>query len=136
MMATLLVLSLGVLVLFGIYLVVLGAAALRTPMHTSRFLSGFAASPTVHYLELTLRAIVGAAFVVRAPEMAATTASSVFGWTLLATTAILAVLPWHWHREFARRAIPRLTRYPVLIGLVSFALGAAVLAATLQDFIW
>ena len=54
---------------------------------------------------------------------------SVFGWVLMVTTACLLLMPWQVHDRFAKMAVPRTTRYIVLIGLSSLALGGIMLAA-------
>ncbi len=47
-----------------------------------------------------------------------------FGWIIIVTTAGLLLVPWQWHHEFGKWAIPLAIRRMKL-----FALGAAVLAA-------
>jgi uncharacterized protein YjeT (DUF2065 family) len=58
-------------------------------------------------------------------------AFAVAGWVLLLTTAALALVPWRWHRAFARRAVPYATSHLALVGAASLVLGALVLAAAL-----
>ena len=55
-------LATAVVLLAGLYLACLGAVALVAPALARRFLLGFARSRALHYLELTLRLIVGGAF--------------------------------------------------------------------------
>jgi hypothetical protein len=59
-------------------------------------------------------------------------AFALFGWTLLLTTAGLAVVPWHWHRAFAQRAVPHATRRLSLVAVGSLVLGGLVLSAALR----
>ncbi|MFT5372675.1 MAG: hypothetical protein ACI9R7_002224, partial [Lysobacterales bacterium] len=110
------VLPLTVVVLAGMYLLALGVASLGAPTRASRFLLGFAGSQSLHYLELLLRFVVGAAFVLYAPHMFLSGAFNFFGWVLLITTACLLLVPWRWHHRFAQYAVPRATRYITLIG--------------------
>jgi len=122
-------LALAVVVLAGLYLLVLGAASLAAPVRASRFLLGFAASGPIHFAELLLRFVVGAAFVLASPRMPLSGAFNFFGWVLLVTTACLLLVPWGWHRRFARNAVPHATRHMTLLGAASLALGGFILAA-------
>lgn len=124
-------LALGIVLLAGLYLVALAAVALLAPARATAFLSGLAGTPRAHWLELALRAVVGGAFVLHAPQSRFAGALALVGWTILLTTAVLVAVPWRWHRAFARRAVPRATRYLPLVGVASLALGALVWAAAL-----
>ena len=124
--------ALGVVALSAVYLLLLGAASLFVPSRTSRFLLGFAASPSVHFLEMFLRLVAGAALVIYAPNMQFSGAFSAFGWLLLVTTAGLLLVPWHWHRSFAQSVVPRFTRYVSALGLVSLSLGGVIVYAVVS----
>ena len=121
--------ALAVVVLAGLYLLALGGASLFAPTRASRFLLGFASSAPVHFTELFLRFVAGAALVLHGPRMALSGAFNLFGWVLLVTTACLLLIPWRWHHRFAQRAVPLFTRYIALLGLVSLAMGGLILAA-------
>jgi hypothetical protein len=122
-------LALVVVLLSGLFLVTLGAATMLTPVRAAGFLLAFAATARTHFLELAIRAVAGGAFIVHSPRMPFPTVFGVFGWTLLLTTAGLAILPWRWHRAFALRAVPYATRHLALVGVGSLLLGGIVLAA-------
>ena len=124
--------SLAVIVLASLYLIALGAASLLAPSRATRFLLGFVSSGRVHYLELFLRLIVGAALVLHAPRMFLPGAFTFFAWMLLVTTACLLLLPWRWHQRFAQHSVPRATRYIGVIGVASLALGGFLLAAVVM----
>ncbi|MEO5629470.1 MAG: hypothetical protein ABIQ62_06855 [Thermomonas sp.] len=115
--------------LFAIYLVGLGLLAWIVPAFATRFLLGFAASASSHYIELAARLAVGSALVLHAPRMLYASVFSMTGWIILVTTAALLLVPWHWHRRFASKAVPLALPYLNLIGLASLLSGAAVLAA-------
>lgn len=120
-------------VLAALYLLFLGGASLFAPAHASRFLLGFAGSAAAHVLELALRLVAGAAFVLYAPRMLFEEAFRVFGWTLLVTTGCMAFLPWQWHRRFAQRVVPTITaRFLIVIGLVSLLLASVILFAIVR----
>lgn len=123
------ILALAAVVLAGLYLLALGAASLVAPVRASRFLLGFASSQSLHFVELLLRFVVGAAFVLSAPRLPLSGAFSFFGWVLLVTTVCLLLVPWRWHRRFAQHAVPHATRYITLVGVASLALGGLILAA-------
>jgi len=123
------VLALVAIVLAALYLLALGAASLVAPVRASRFLLGFASSQPIHFLELSLRLLVGAALVLYSPRMFLSGAFTLFGWVLLVTTACLLLVPWRWHHRFAQYAVPLVTRHIVLVGLASLVIGGFILAA-------
>lgn len=119
----------AIVVLASLYLLVLGIASLFAPRSASRFLLGFATSRTLHLTEMLLRILVGTALVLSSPRMYSPSAFELFGWVLIVTSAVLLLLPWHWHHGFAKRAVPLFTRYIALIGVVSLVLGFVMLGA-------
>jgi hypothetical protein len=121
-----------VIVLAGLYLCGLGVAALLMPDRARRFLFGFVGSQTLHFVELFLRFVVGAAFVIGAHQMLLPEVFRAFGWLLLISTAVLLLLPWQWHQRFAQQTLPRATRYIGLIGVASLAFGGFILIASRQ----
>lgn len=125
-------LALSMVVLTGLYFMALGVASLLFPLRASRFLMGFAGSPSLHYLELFIRFVVGGALLLGAPRMLFPGAFRMFGWVLVITTGVLLLIPWRWHRRFAERAVPSATRYLSLVGLSSLALGGLLLTAVLR----
>lgn len=124
-------LTLGIVLLAGLYFVLLAAVALLAPARAASFLLGFAGTARLHYLELALRCIAGGAFVLQAPQMRFAGAFALFGWMLLLTSAGLVLVPWRWHRAFAQWAVPYATRHLPLVGVASLVLGGLVLAAAL-----
>ncbi len=126
------ILSLGTVVLAGLYFIALAGVSLFIPAQAKRFLLGFAGSLQKHFAELFIRLLVGAAFVLHAPQTNISVVFSSFGWILLLTTAALLVIPWKWHRRFSQYSVPKATQYIKLIGLVSLALGGVILAAVFR----
>ena len=124
--------ALTVVVLAGLYLLAFGTVSLILPTRANRFLLGFAGSQSVHYAELLVRLVVGAAFVLYAPRLFLSGAFNLFGWVLLVTTAGILLVPWQWHHRFAQQAVPRATRYIPLIGLASLAIGGFILVAVVR----
>lgn len=119
----------AVVVCAALYLLALGGTALVRPGTARRFLGGFATTPRLHYTELALRILVGAALVESAPRMAFGTAISVFGWILVATSLALALVPWRLHQRFAAWSVPQATQYMPLIGIGALVGGSALIAA-------
>lgn len=124
--------ALYVVLITGLYFLTLAAVSLASPTHASTFLSGFASSASLHYLELFIRLLVGFAFVVRASHMFFPSAFLVFGWVLVATTAGLFLVPWQCHRRFAQRAVPEALRHLRLVAFGSCFVGFAVLWSAIR----
>jgi uncharacterized protein YjeT (DUF2065 family) len=123
------ILASALVLLTGLYLVGLAATSFIAPALAVRFFHGFAGSAFAHYLELLLRMAVGAAFLLHSSHMLFAGIWALFGWVLVITTAVLAAVPWHWHRRFAQRSVPHAVRHLRLVGLTSFVFGAFVLLA-------
>lgn len=115
------------ILLAALYLLTLGVTALVSPERTRRFLASFASSPSAHFLELLIRLILGASLILYAPQMKFPTIFYIFGWILVVTTIVLALLPWKWHCRFARWSVPFATRNMTLFAIGPFALGTVIL---------
>jgi hypothetical protein len=110
-----------------LYLLTLAALLVFSPERGKGFLLGFASSALTHYLEIGLRIVLGAAFVVHAPNMLLAPAFTAFGWMLIGTSTVLALLPWQWHNHFAKLSLPRVLKYPKLIAAFSAAMALFVI---------
>ena len=122
-------LALAIVVLAAVYLIGLAAASVYAPAKTTKFLNSFAGSARVHYMEVGIRLIVGAAIVLAAPSMLYASVFSLFGWIIVVTSIMLLLLPWRWHQRFAQIVVPPLTKRVWLFGLFSFPLGGVILLA-------
>jgi hypothetical protein len=116
-----------ILILAGVYFLLLGIACLFARATARRFLMGFAGSASKHYLEMTLRMIVGIAMLIQAPRLPYATAFTLFGWVLVGTTAVLFLIPWRWHQRFAEKVLPKVAGSLPLIGVVSIAMGSSLI---------
>jgi len=121
--------GLGLVLAAAGFLVVLGGSALVRPALAKQFLGGFATTRALHFLELALRSVIGGAFIVSAPRLAFGSAIAAFGWVLLATSLLLALLPWRLHQRFAAWSVPQALPYLPLIGIASLAGGFGLVAA-------
>ena len=113
----------------GIYLVVLGGAALFRPEETRSFLAQFASSARAHFLELFIRLAVGVTLVLLAPEMKFPRVFFLSGWVLVGTTLGLFAIPWRVHHRFAKWVVPKATRNMHLFAVASLLGGLALLLA-------
>jgi hypothetical protein len=111
------------------FLILLGLACLWLPAHATKFLQGFATTARLHYIELLIRVIAGAAFLVHGPSSRFPTMFDTVAWVLLATTAIMLVVPWRQHRKFAIHAVSIAARFIRHLGAIAVAMGAALLFA-------
>ena len=124
-----LVVAKAIVFLAALFFLALGAAALVRPGVARAFLLGFANTAVKHYAELLVRILIGGSLVVVARDSAYPTALSAFGWLLIGTTAVMALVPWRVHGRFARSAVPKALRFLPLIGISSLLIGAALLWA-------
>ena len=97
------------------------------PSLAERFLTSFASSARAHYTEQVSRLLVGAAMVNFARLMWYPNVFKLFGWLLVVTAAGLLLIPWKWHHEFGKWAIPLAIRHLRLFALGASTLGAFVL---------
>jgi uncharacterized protein YjeT (DUF2065 family) len=118
-----------VVILSGFYFVLLAGFAVFRPDPARRFLNSFAQSARMHYLEMTIRTVVGTAYVAASPSLKYAQVFWWFGWVLILTSALLFLVPWQWHRRFAQIVVPPLTRFVWVFGIVSLPLGLAILWA-------
>jgi hypothetical protein len=117
----------GMLVVaFGAFLIGLAVLIASHPRLAERFLRSFASSARAHYIEHTLRLSAGGAMVLFAPSMWHPDLFTLFGWVIAVTAVALLLLPWKWHHEFGKRAIPSVVRHMKLFALGALALGMLV----------
>lgn len=126
----LLVAAKTILVAAAIFFLLLGLVALIRPEHAKRFLLGFAASVPKHYAELGARFVVGGALLVIGPQSIHSGALTAFGWLLIVTTAVMAIVPWRVHRRFTETAVPKALHFLPMIGVTSVVLSGLLLWST------
>ncbi|HMT08531.1 MAG TPA: hypothetical protein PKA82_11050 [Pyrinomonadaceae bacterium] len=117
----------GLIVLVsGVWLIVLAIMSVARPETVKSFFAKFASSSFAHFLEMFVRLIVGAAFVIYADKMKFPIIFTSFGWLLIVTTAVLTFVPWKLHNKFAERSLPMLYRWMPFFSLVSFLGGSFI----------
>ncbi|MGE3465814.1 MAG: hypothetical protein AB7J13_02680 [Pyrinomonadaceae bacterium] len=116
-----------IVVVSAIWLVGLAMAAFARPDVVRDFFGKFASSAFTHFLEMFVRLVVGAAFVVYAAQMKFSVVFTAFGWLLIATTAVLLFVPWKLHRRFAERSLPMVYKWMTVFGVVSLFGGVFIL---------
>lgn len=116
----------------GIGMIFVALLGVVTPERLRSFLRAFAGSARAHYLELLLRVIAGASFIIHAEKMIPPAVFRIFGWVILITSAVLLFIPWQSHRRFAGWVIPVVIRYLPLYALASFALGVFILYGVIR----
>ncbi len=120
-----------VVVTTGLWLIGLALSIVVTRVRAERFLTGFASSARAHYTEQVLRLIAGSAIVIFAVEMRFPDLFRIFGWLIVVTASGLLLIPWRWHHQFGKWAIPLAIRHIKLYALGAFVLGAFMLYAVL-----
>jgi hypothetical protein len=116
------VLSGMLVVAFGVLLIGLAVLITIKPQLAERFLRSFASSARAHYAEQALRLIAGGGVVIFAPSMWYPELFKLFGWLIVVTAVTLLFLPWRWHYELGKWAIPLVIRQMKLFALGAFAL--------------
>jgi len=117
----------GMLVVaFGGFLVGLVVMIAIRSQLAERFLRAFASSARAHYTEQALRLIAGGATVIFAPSMWYADLFKLFGWLIVVTAVALLLLPWSWHHEYGKWAIPLVIRHMKLFALGAVALGILI----------
>lgn len=127
----LLVAAKTILLAVAVFFLMLGLISLARPIHARRFLLGFAASAPKHYAELCARFVIGGAMLLVARHSLHSVTLTAFGWLLIGTTAVMAVVPWRIHRRFAETWVPRALRFLPMIGMTSVVLGGLLLWSTI-----
>lgn len=121
-----------VVLLWGAFLVGLGVTTFIKPDTAKAFLLAFAQTRAKHFVEMAIRMIIGASMIVQAANVEFPLVFAIFGWILVGTTAVMVLIPWRWHKAFADKTVPNAVRYIALMGIVSLALGIAIIALMLR----
>jgi hypothetical protein len=116
-----------VVVAFGLFLMGLAAIVLARPVLAERFFTSFASSARTHYLEQSVRLLIGISLVAFSPSMWQSNMFRIIGWAIVIPSMVLILLPWRWHHRFGERVLPLLVRHMKLYALGLFGFAALVL---------
>lgn len=108
----------------GAALMGLSVLILARPRRALQALARFGSTPTIHFGELSIRAVVGAVFMLGAEATRFPLAITVIGAFLIVSALVLMLLPRRWHAAYSRgwaRRIPVWSVPP--LGLVSLVAG-------------
>ena len=119
-------------VLSSVWLIGVSLFMMTKPQTALVYLGKMASTNLINYTEITIRIIVGIAFVVFASHSRFPMMLEVFGWILVVTSLVLYFIPRKWHSAYAvfwsKKLTPLMTRLAGLIGLAAgiFLLYAAI----------
>lgn len=114
-------------VAFGLFLIGLRGVIFATPALAERFVMSFASSARAHYVEQTLRLLIGASLVVLSPTMWQGDWFRLIGWAIVVTSVGLILIPWRWHHRLGELVLPKLVRHMRLYAVGLFAFGVLLL---------
>lgn len=117
--------------LFATGLIAFELTVIVTKPRAVKFLEAFVRTPFHHFLEQTIRLIVGAAFVVASPQMLYSSVFNIIGWLIIITSLLLIGLPWRWHHKFALKVIPTVVKLVQFYGIICALFGTWILYSLL-----
>jgi hypothetical protein len=112
---------------FGLWLIAVSALMIIRPSTALQALQRFGTTAIIHYGELTVRTIMGAALVVAAPASRHPPVSEACGWFLVVTSLLIAVLPRTWHALYSGWWAKRIPPVAVRLLAPMAALGGGAL---------
>ena len=117
---------------FALWVAAGSAVAIFRPAKARGWIARFATSHGINIAEQAWRGLAGAALVVRAPEALWPEAFRIAGWVLIASSAVLLIVPLRWHAGYAVWWSLNLPLAAVRIaGVAGFALAVALVAGAL-----
>lgn len=121
-------LALLVLLAAGGWLCFVAALCLARPDAARAGLARMGGTVAIHFGEHALRALAGAAMVVRADASKAPDAFGLVGWFLIATSLLIVLLPRRWHHAYAVWWADRIPAWVFRLSALPTLIGAALLA--------
>lgn len=102
------------------------------PRKALTVLAAMGGTPGIHFGEMAVRALVGAALIVAGPASRLDDILPLIGWFLLVSAAVLAVLPRRWHATYSQWWSARMPVWAFrLSGVVGVAAGVGLAWACL-----
>ena len=90
-----------IIIMFGFFIIVTGFIMLFNPQKARMTLRKFASTNFINYTEITLRLVVGVAFILYSDFCKFPEAFKVLGWFMLITALILYCVPRKLHHKFS-----------------------------------
>jgi hypothetical protein len=114
----------------GLWLIGLSLFMLAAPRRALKALAAMGGTPTVHFGEMAVRAAAGTALVLAAAASRFPLAIVLVGWFLIASAAVLTMLPRRWHAAYSTWWAQRIPVPAVrLVALLSLIAGAVLIRA-------
>lgn len=114
----------------GLWLIGLSLFMLADPRRSLRALAAMGGTPLVHFGEMALRIVAGAALVLAAEGSRFPQGIVLIGWFLIASAVVLMVLPRRWHAGYSTWWAKRIPVWAVRLSAVfSIAAGAVLIWA-------
>ena len=118
--------AIAIVLAFAAWLAGVGIFALFRPVLARTAIGKFASSHRINLIEQAARIAAGAGLVVRAPFSLTPEIFAIFGWIMIVSSVLLAVLPLRWHAAFAQRMARDLPVWAVrAAGIVALAMSVA-----------
>lgn len=126
------VISQWVAVAAGVWLIGLGVWMALSPGRALTALAAMGGSPLVHFGEMIIRLLIGAALVGAGPASRCPQLIALIGWFLIVSALVLMVLPRRWHAAYSTWWAARIPRVAVRLVAPASMLGGAALIRALR----
>lgn len=120
-----------IILIAALFLIGFALIAFIKPAMAKRFLRQFAASAKAHYSEQLVRIVFGLSLILYSPQMLYSEVFFYFGWLLVVTSMGLLCIPWWWHKKFADKVIPWVTRLLPVYAIGCLLLGGFIIYGVL-----
>lgn len=101
--------------IFALFLTLVSLAIIFKPRMMHRVLGKMGSTPAIHFTELSLRALFGAALFYAAPLSYYPRPLQIFGAFMVVTAILIMLAPRRWHHGYARKAAQILKPYMLRI---------------------
>lgn len=110
------------------WLAFVAVLCLAKPEAARAGLAAMGGTPAIHFGEHGLRGLAGLAMILRAEASKVPFAFESIGWFLIATSAIILLLPRRWHHAYARYWADHIPDWAFRLAALPTAIGAVLLA--------
>jgi hypothetical protein len=118
----------SVVAMFGFFIIAVGVLMLFYPKKALATLQKAGSTNLINYGEITIRMIPAIALVIYSPQSRFPEILQLFGWFMLATSAVLYVVPRRIHHAYSMKWVKLLKPWHVRsIAPFSFVFGGAIL---------